>query len=109
MNTQKVNFMLLPIMGLFMVGIPVAGFLAGMLCLCLKRLRFLAPFAFLMPVFTSYAAIFGFWGGAIGLEKLGTSEALSGIGGLICLLVVGALGASTAYRFAKRLGKAVSR
>lgn len=100
--------MLLPLMGLFMVGIPVAGILSGILCLCVKRLRFLAPFAFLMPVSASYAAIFGFWGGAIGLESLGASEGLAGIGGLICLFLAGLIGAWKAYRFAKSRRKPVS-
>lgn len=94
--------MVLPLMGLFMVGIPVAGFVAGGFCLCVKRLRFLAPFAFLMPVCGSYAAIFGFWGAAVGLENLGASESLSAIGGLVCLFLAGGLGAGTAYWYAER-------
>jgi hypothetical protein len=100
--------MLLPLMGLLMVGIPVAGILSGILCLCVKRLRFLAPFAFLMPV-TSYAGIFGFWGGAIGLEKLGVSEALSGIGGIIGFFIACSLGIWTAFSYTNQRRKHVNR
>lgn len=100
--------MLLPLMGLFMVFIPGAGFLAGVFFLCVKRLRFLALFAFLMPLCGSYAALFGFWGAAIGLESLGASESVSAIGGLVCFflagglgVLIGGLGAWTIYRHAE--------
>lgn len=79
----------------------MAGFLAGIALLCIKRLRFLAWFAFLMPVSGSYAAIVGFWGAAVGLESLGVSERVSGIGGVVCLFIGGLLGAWGAYKIAR--------
>jgi hypothetical protein len=99
--------MLLPLMGLFMVGLPVAGVFAGLFFLCVKRLRFLALFAFLMPVSGSYAAILGFWGTAIGLESLGMSEQVSGLGGLLGLVLAGFFGAWKAFNYAKNRNKAL--
>lgn len=93
--------MILPLMGLFMLGIPAAGFFVGIFLLFIKRLRYLAPFAFLMPLVGSYAGIAGFWGTAIGLEKLGLSEQTSAIGALFGLVIGGVIGGSIGFVLAR--------
>ena len=60
-----------PMMGLFLVFIPLGGFLLALLLCFIRRLRFLAPFVFLMPLLTAYSAMAGFWGVGIGLERVG--------------------------------------
>lgn len=84
-----------------MFFIPMAGFLIGMVFLYIKRLRFLAAFAFLMPLIGSYAAISGFWGTAIGLEHLGLSERTSGIGALLGFALGGLIGTSAGFILAR--------
>jgi hypothetical protein len=60
-----------PMLGLFLFFIPLAGFVGGIVLCFSKPLRLLAPFSFLVPVFSSYGAIAGFWGLGIWLEILG--------------------------------------
>jgi len=40
----------------FLFLIPLAGFVAGVICYCIRSLRLFAPFAFLCPGFASYGA-----------------------------------------------------
>ncbi len=109
------TLMILPLMGLLMVGIPAAGFFFGVVLLCIRELRFLAPFAFFMPLFGSYAAIAGFWGGAIVLEHTGILANVPGVIGLVCVFLLtsaaGILGSLAAYKMIRiilnyRLGAA---
>ena len=82
-----------------MFGIPAAGTIAALIFYCIKSLRPLALFVFLIPLSGSYAAIVGFWSFAVGLEGLGISDSAAGIGGLIGLFVCGLGGAWGAYKF----------
>jgi len=84
--------MLLPIMGFFMFFVPMAGFVAAIVLCCVRRWRFLAPFAFLVPLLASYGALAGSFGVGIGLEKLGVRAGITGIGALYGFLVGGILG-----------------
>jgi hypothetical protein len=63
--------MLLPLDGLRLIGIPLAGFIAGIWFYSFKRLRFFVALAISTPMCTSYSGCVGFWSVAIGLEKLG--------------------------------------
>lgn len=92
--------MMMPLMGLFMVGIPMAGFLSGLLLLCVRRLRFLTPFAVLMPVSGAYGIIIGFWSTAAGLSYVGAADGLAGISGLLMAFVGGLLGSWVGYKLA---------
>lgn len=94
--------MLIPAMGLLMVGIPLAGFVAGVVLLCFKQTKFLSPFAFFMPASTSYGAIVGFWSSAVGLETIGLSEFAAGLGGLLGAVLLGSIGAWLAFRYAAK-------
>ena len=84
--------MLLPFMGLFMFFIPLAGFLSGIVLLCIRRLRFMAPFAFLVPLLGSYAALAGLWGTGLGLERLGFHGWVVGTMACLGFVISGGLG-----------------
>src|SRR5664279_4429733 len=71
LRAQSGPHMLLPIMGLFLVFLPVGGFVLGFILLFFRPVRSLAPFIFIGPFLSSYAAVAGFWGSGIGLEYLG--------------------------------------
>jgi uncharacterized membrane protein YfcA len=83
--------------GIFMVGLPMAGFIAGIFLFSVKKLRFLAPFAFVIPVSSSYAAVFSFFGAIIVLERVGIADQTSFLIALICTFLGGLLGAWLAY------------
>ena len=76
-------------MGLFMFFIPLAGFLSGIVLLFIRRLRFLVPFAFLVPLLSSYAALAGFWGAGLGMERLGFHRRLVGMAASSLGFVIG--------------------
>jgi hypothetical protein len=84
--------MLLPFMGLFMFFIPLAGFLSGMVLLFISRLRFIVPFAFLVPFLASYAALAGLWGVGLGLERLGFRGWIVGIAAWLGFVIGGGVG-----------------
>ena len=90
-----------PMMGLFLVWIPVAGLLLASLLFFVRPLRFLATFAFCIPLFAGYSAIAGFWGLALALERAGFNRwlvALSCWLGLFAGLAMGgALGFALAF------------
>jgi hypothetical protein len=90
-----------PIMGLLLFFIPLAGFLAGIVFLCFKRLRYIAAFVFIMPFFSSYGAVIGFFSAAVFLERVGTSSVGAGIGGLVGMVVGGGTGAFLSYNAAR--------
>ena len=48
--------------GLLLFFMPVMGFVAGAFLLDIRRFRFVAPYAFLTPVCSSYSATAGLWG-----------------------------------------------
>jgi hypothetical protein len=79
--------MLLPIAGFLMVGVPVAGFVAGMVLCYFKELRYCAAFAFLVPVLASYSGCAGAIGIGLGVESLGFSDQVTGWSGLIGFLM----------------------
>ena len=83
-----------PMMGLFLIFIPIGGFLLALLLCFIRPFRFLATFAFLIPLLGSYSAIAGFWGVGIAVERAGFHRWLVNFGGLLGLLGGGALGAS---------------
>lgn len=101
--------MLLPLMGLVMFFIPMAGFLAGMVFLFSKHLRFLAVFACLMPLIGAYAAVASFFGTALGLEHLGLSERTSGIGALLGFALGGLIGTSAGFILARGIRRAFNQ
>jgi len=84
--------MLFPIAGFLMFFVPAAGFLAAIVLCCVRRWRFLAPFAFLVPLLASYGALAGFFTAGIGLERLRVPERITGIGALFGFLIGGILG-----------------
>jgi hypothetical protein len=84
--------MLLPFMGLLMFFIPVAGFVAGIGLCCLKKFRWLASFAFLVPMISSYIALAGFWAAGLGAEHFGFQGSPTALAAFVGLLVGGVLG-----------------
>ena len=85
--------MLLPLAGLTLIGIPLAGFIAGIGFYCFTRLRFFVALAILTPMCASYSGCVGFWSVGIGLEKLGVRSETAGLVGLLGFFVCGCLGA----------------
>jgi hypothetical protein len=96
-----------PMMGLFLVFIPLGGFLLALLLCFLRPLRFLAPFAFLMPLLSAYSAMAGFWGVGIGLERIGFNRWVIALACWLGLLAGAALGGVMGFVVAfglRRLG-----
>jgi len=82
-----------PMLGLFLFFIPAAGLVAGIGLCCARPVRFLAPFALLIPLFGGYCAVAGFFGLGILVERLGFTHWPAGlIVTLIGLLGGGAFG-----------------
>ena len=101
--------MLLPFMGLFMFFIPAGGFLLALVLCFIKRLRFLASFAFFVPLLSAYSALAGFWGLGLGLEGVGFSRWITNVGALAGLLVGGFLGCLAGIAVAFGLNRLVRR
>ena len=81
-----------PLMGLFMFFIPVGGLLLAVFLCFIKRLRFLATFAFFVPLLGSYSAVAGFWAMGLWLERAGFHALWITLAALLGLLICGALG-----------------
>src|ERR1700682_66952 len=82
-----------PMLGLFLFFIPAAGLVAGMGFCCFRRVRFLAPFAILVPLLGGYCAVAGFFGLGIVVERLGFTRWPAGlVATLFGLLGGGAFG-----------------
>ena len=82
-----------PLMGLLLVFVPLGGLLLALALLFVRRLRFLAPFAFFVPLLGSYSAVAGFWGVGIGLELLGLHSGIfTGLAALLGMLAFCAFG-----------------
>jgi hypothetical protein len=60
-----------PIIGLFVFLIPAAGLVIGMGPLLIRRTRFLAPFAFLVPLLGGVGAVTGLFALGIAAERMG--------------------------------------
>jgi hypothetical protein len=60
-----------PIIGLFVFLIPAAGLVIGMGLLLIRRTRFLAPFAFLVPLLGGVGAATGLFALGIAAERMG--------------------------------------
>jgi hypothetical protein len=101
--------MLLPLMGLLLFFIPVVGFVAGAFLLCIRRFRFVAPYAFLTPVCSSYSATAGLWGIALGMEHLGFRGWPTGVGALVGFAFGGLIEASFGVSLAGGLSGLVSQ
>jgi hypothetical protein len=101
--------MLLPFMGLFMFFIPLAGFLLGIVLLFVRRLRFMVPFAFLVPLLGSYAALAGLWGTGLGLERMGFHGWIVGIAAWFGFVIGGGVGGAAGLGGGLALTLAVRR
>ena len=75
-----------------MVGIPLAGLIAGVGFYCFKLTRFFAALAIVIPMCTSYSGCAGFWSTAVGLEKLGVRSEMAGEFGLLGFFIGACLG-----------------
>lgn len=84
--------MLLPFAGLFMFFVPMAGLTVAIVLCCIRRFRFLAPFAFLVPLLASYTALACLFGTGIGLERLGYGGWIVNVAALAGFLIGGGLG-----------------
>ena len=56
-----------PMLGSFLV--PVCGLLLALVLGFIRPLRFLATFAFFMPLLGAYSAVAGFWGLGLTVER----------------------------------------
>jgi len=81
-----------PMMGLFLVFIPLGGFLLAFLLCFIRRLRFLALFAFFITLLSAYSAMGGFWAVGIVLERAGFGSRAIPISMYVGLLAGGAIG-----------------
>jgi hypothetical protein len=81
-------------MGFLMVGLPGVGFALGIVLLCVRPLRFLAPFSFLIPLLSSYGGLAGFWEGGCAFEALGLGEPINSVVAVAAGLVGSTLGAA---------------
>ena len=82
--------MLLPLAGLMMFGIPMAGFILGIVLYCYRPLRPFRPlaiYAVLVPLLSSYFGCAGFWSTAIGMERFGFRDQAAGLTGLFGFVV----------------------
>ena len=85
-----------PIMGLFLFFIPFAGLIAAIGLYVYRPLRFFAPFAFFIPLLSSYGAVFGAFGLAVWLENHGLHGWIPNMSAVIGFFLGGALGLVTA-------------
>jgi hypothetical protein len=102
--------MLFPMTGFLMFLMPMAGFAAGIVLCFIRRLRFLAPFAFLVPLLASYGALAGFFGAGLGLESIGLRQrTILAIGVWLGLLLGGALGTAVGVAAGTAVNRAIVR
>ncbi len=74
-----------PMAGLLLIFIPAGGLLLALLLCFVKELRFLATFAFFVPLVGAYSAFAGFWAFGIAIERAGLNAGwLHFPAGLVC-------------------------
>jgi len=102
--------MLFMMAGFLMFLMPMAGFAAGIVLCFIRRLRFLAPFAFLVPLLASYGALAGFFGAGLGLEGIGVrQQIITATGVWLGFLIGGAVGTAVGLGAGIAVNRAIVR
>jgi hypothetical protein len=94
-----------PMAGLLLIFIPVGGFLLALLLCFVKQLRFLATFAFFVPLVGAYSAFAGFWAFGIAIERAGLNRWVVALSCWLGLLGGGAIGSVLGLGIAFGLGR----
>ena len=81
-----------PMAGLLLIFIPAGGLLLALSLCFVKQLRFLATFAFFVPLLGAYSAFAGFWGLGIAIERAGFNRWVVALSSWLGLLAGGAIG-----------------
>ena len=81
-----------PMAGLLLIFIPDGGLLLALSLCFVKQLRFLATFAFFVPLLGAYSAFAGFWGLGIAIERAGFNRWVVALSSWLGLLAGGAIG-----------------